>query len=130
LNVVIADAWRPDRTVKIVLVWSSLTTLIFWLPAIRGPFDGPSYEWGLMGLGGRGVRGDYWVPALGAIAATAVIAGAWRGYRSAMTMLAVWHIALAASVTAFVMSSDEGIRLRGDTLGLDVSLTWMGPILF
>jgi len=39
----------PDRLMRIVLLWFSLTTVIFWLVTIRGAFDGSSYQWGLFG---------------------------------------------------------------------------------
>jgi hypothetical protein len=64
----------PDRIARTVIGLFTLTTLVFWLPAVRGAFDGPSYQWGLFGLGGRGVSGDYWFPVVGA-------SGRWLSWR-------------------------------------------------
>ena len=34
-----------DGVMRAALGWFSLTTVIFWLPMIRGAFDGVSYQW-------------------------------------------------------------------------------------
>jgi hypothetical protein len=41
-----------------------------------------------------------------------------------------WHLLLAAVVLRAARSDPEGFRFRGDSLGIDVSLAWIGPLLF
>jgi hypothetical protein len=108
----------PDRIARTVIGLFTLTTLVFWLPAVRGAFDGPSYQWGLFGLGGRGVGGDYWFPVVGASGALAVLAGAWRCRRWAFVVLAAWSVVVFVAVLAAVTSNPAGFRFRGDTLGI------------
>ena len=110
----------PDRIGRIALIWFSLTTVIFWLPAVRGPFDGSSYEWGLFGLGGRGVSGDYWFPLLMAVISLAVIAGGWRSRTWAFVVIALWNVLILLAAIALAISNPDDFRFRGDTLGVDV----------
>jgi hypothetical protein len=120
----------PDRMARTALGLFTLTTAVFWLAAVRGAFDGPSYQWGLFGLGGRGVSGDYWFPLVVVIGALAVLAGGWRCRRWAFAVLAAWSVLVFVTVLAVVASNPAEVRFRGDTLGIDVSLTWIGPLLF
>jgi hypothetical protein len=121
---------RPDIVVRSALAWFTWTTVIFWLPTVRGAFDGASYEWGLFGLGGTGLGGDYWFPLLSACMALVIRRGAWRGRRWAFAAIVGWSVLLVGAVVSAVASDPEGFRLRGDTLGLDLSLAWFAPIVF
>jgi hypothetical protein len=120
----------PDRIARTVIGLFTLTTVVFRLPAVRGAFDGPSYQWELFGLGGRGVGGDYWFPVVGASGALAVVAGAWRCRRWAFVVLAAWSVLVFVAVLVVGASNPNHFRFRGDTLGIDVSLAWIGPLLF
>ncbi len=40
------DTWKPDRLLKLLLGWTTLTFLLSWLPMIRALFDGATYQWG------------------------------------------------------------------------------------
>jgi hypothetical protein len=120
----------PDPIARTVIGLFTLTTVAFWLPAVRGAFDGPSYQWGLFGLSGQGVSGDYWFPVVASFGALAVLAGAWRCRRWAFVVLAAWSVVVFVAVLAAVTSNPGGFRFRGDTLGIDVSLAWIGPLLF
>lgn len=115
---------------RVTLHWFALTTVVFWLPAVRGAFDGRSYAWGLLGLGGRGMQGDYWFPLLGAAGALAVIVGGWRGRFWAFVAAAAWSALLFVALTAGALSDPEALRFRGETLGIDISLAVAGPLLF
>ncbi|HSK81753.1 MAG TPA: hypothetical protein VLQ45_35205 [Thermoanaerobaculia bacterium] len=79
--------WKPDPILRALLGWTALSTLIFWLPFVRGIFDGETYEWGLAGMGGTGISGDYWMPALGVALALSILAIFWviRDMRSGRT---------------------------------------------
>jgi hypothetical protein len=109
--------------------WFALTTVIFWLPAVRGAFDGPTYQWSLFGFGGRGVSGDYWFPLVGVCGALAVLAGSWRRRRWAFDTLSAWNVLLFVAIIALVTSSPDDFRFRGDTLGIDVTrVGWSGVV--
>src|ERR1044072_6355926 len=88
---------RFDRLLQGLLLWTALTTLVFWLPLVRGLFDGVTYQWGGFGFSGRGTDGDYWF-----------VAGA-SAFRSGVGLtLLVPHVAAAG---------DEH-HLLGDVLGV------------
>ena len=90
--------WKPDRILVALLAWTSLTTLVFWLPLVRGAFDGTSYQWALGRLGGAGVGGDYWLPVLGSAFAIATLTLGWRGARPPFHwLLLAWHALLTAA---------------------------------
>ncbi|MBO9369276.1 MAG: hypothetical protein J7555_11110 [Chloroflexi bacterium] len=126
------DTWKPDRLLKVLLSWTACTFIVFWLPAVRGLFDGPTYTWGVFGgLGGSGTSGDYWFPVLGSIAAIAILYLGWRGAQQPFAWLLLgWHLSLAAGALWLASTQPESFRFRGDTLGVDFSLAWAGPILF
>lgn len=120
-----------SRTLRWLLVWTSFITVVFWLPAVRGAFDGPSYQWQLFGLGGRGTSGDYWFPVVMVLIALFVIAQAWRGATwPVVGVVMLWHLSLFAGSVWLAVSVPEVFRFRGDTLGIDILLAWLGPMLF
>jgi hypothetical protein len=104
--------------------------MVFWLATVRGAFDGMSYQWSLLGFGGRGVDGDYWFPLLCASATLIVLAGGWRYRRWAFVAMAIWSILVLIVVIEAVVSNPNDFRFRGDTLDIDVSLVLIGPMLF
>jgi hypothetical protein len=115
-----------------VLGWTALTTLVFWLPVVRGAFEGQSYAWGAFSLSGRGVTGDYWLPLVGAALALLVQWWGWRGGPRALLypLLGGWHAALAVGAIYLSATRLDDFRFRGDTLGVDVSLRVAGPLFF
>jgi len=119
---------RSDRLLQGLLLWTALTTLIFWLPSIRGLFDGASYEWGAFGFRGRGIAGDYWFVATGSLAAIALQFLAWRGPRAAFyVMFGGWHLYLAVATALAAIADPASLHFTGDTLGVDVSLAVAAP---
>jgi len=126
------SALSPDRLRAWLLRWTALTTLIFWLPTVRGAFDGATYAWSLLGLRGQGLAGDYWFPIIGTAASLLVFWWGWRrGPRLPLYLaLTVWHLALAAGATYLAVTQRDDFRFQGDTLGVDVSLAFVGPLLF
>jgi hypothetical protein len=112
-----------------------ITLLIVWLPLVRGFMDGDSYQWGSsfwgFQLGGRGLHGDYWVLLLQAAFGITLLYLGWRGAQQPFHwLLLLWHVSLGAQATYDAISSPEDYRFRGDTLGVDVSLAWVGPLFF
>src|SRR6185503_9082013 len=128
-------AWKPDRLLKAILVWTMLTLIIIWLPLVRGLMDGDNYQWGnsffRWQLGGRGLHGDYWFLLLEATVGLVLLYLGWRGARQPFHwLLLVWHIPLGLQAIYNSVTFPEEYRFKGDTLGVDVSLAWVGPLFF
>src|SRR5262245_47086999 len=122
------NSGRSDRFLQGLLLWTALTTLIFWLPSVRGLFDGASYEWGAFGFRGRGTAGDYWFVATGSVVAIALQYLAWRGPRAAFyVMFGGWHLYLAVVTTLAAIADPASLHFTGDTLGVDGSLAVAAP---
>ncbi len=124
--------WKPDRLLKLILIWTSFTFIINWLPAVRGLMDGPTYTWGnFFGMGGSGISGDYWFPVVSSFAGIGLLYLGWRGARQPFHWLILaWHLFLAGGAIWFALQYPDQFRFRGDTLGIDISLSWLGPVLF
>ncbi|HJU64519.1 MAG TPA: hypothetical protein VJ596_02530 [Gemmatimonadaceae bacterium] len=126
-----SNGHQPGRLLRALLLWTALTTVMFWLPAVRGLFDGRSYTWGIGGFGGSGLDGDYWFPLAGVAFALVLQLLGWRGARRPFHILLVgWHLLLVAGAAYAGQRDPEAFRFRGDSLGIDVSLVWIGPLLF
>lgn len=116
---------------RFLLILFAWTTLLFWLPAVRSLFDGISYEWGVFGFHGKGLGGDYWFTALASACALTVQWLGWRRHRiTAKWLLLAWFGFLAAVAAYLAVAAPESFRFRGDTLGVDISLAWVAPLLF
>lgn len=124
--------WKPDALLRAILVWTAITTVVFWLPLIRGPMDGDTYAWGLApSIGGRGIGGDYWILPIAAAFALAMLWYGWRGGRMPFhALILLWHVPLGVLATVAAVTNPDDFRLRGDTLGIDVPLAWIAPLLF
>jgi hypothetical protein len=127
--------WKPDGLLRALLIWTGVTTLFTWLPLVRSVMDGPTYEWGgsFWGVGfhGRGLCGDFWVLPLAAAFALAMLWLGWRGARFPFhPLLVAWHVPAGIRATYFSITRPEDFRFRGDTLGIDFSLAWAGPLFF
>jgi hypothetical protein len=123
---------RPELLLKIVLIFTAVTMIAVWLPLIRGVMDGPSYEWAtsFMGkdFGGKGVGGDYWFVVLQAVLCLATIYFGWRGARQPFHwLLMIWIVPSLISAIYNAIKFPDEYRLRGDTMGLDISLAWIAP---
>jgi hypothetical protein len=128
-------SWKPDRLLKAILIWTMISLVFVWLPLVRGVMDGDSYQWGNsffgFDVGGRGVHGSYWIVVLQASLGLAVLILGWRGAKQPFHwLLLLWHILLGAQAIYNSLKFPEEYRFRGDTLGVDVSLAWVGPVLF
>ncbi len=129
------QTWKPDRLLKAILIWTMITAILVWLPLIRGLMDGETYQWGSafwgVQLGGRGVGGDYWVLPLQAGFVIWLLYLGWRGAKRPFHwLLLLWHLPLAIGVSSLALRFPDDFRFHGDTLGVDVSLAWVGPLLF
>jgi len=127
--------WKPDRLLKAILIWTMLTLIIIWLPLVRGLMDGDNYQWGnsFFGrdLGGHGLHGDYWFLLLQASFGLVLLYLGWRGAQPPFHwLLLLWHISLGLQAVYNSLTFPEEYRFKGDTLGVDVSLAWVGPLFF
>ncbi|CAH2714810.1 hypothetical protein BACCIP111895_01986 [Neobacillus rhizosphaerae] len=115
--------WKPDRLIRLILLYVMLSGLTYWLPIIRGLFDGPSYSWsGWMGIGGTGIGGQYWLLLILGSLLTSVVFLGWRGARKPFHwLLLTWFILLVIESGSWFFST-ETIHFKGDTLGVDFSL--------
>jgi len=128
------NTWRPDRLLRVLLAWTSLTFLLAWLPLVRAAMDGESYTWsvGWWGLttGGMGLSAQYWLLVVEVAMGVTIL---WLGCRGARVpfhwLLLAWHTALFSSFTYSSVTSPEEFRFQGDTAGIDFSLAWVGPAL-
>jgi hypothetical protein len=125
----------PGRLLKVILILTSFTMIVTWLPLIRGLMDGPSYEWGQSFMGvdlrGNGLGGDYWMLVLQAVIAVALVYFGWRGARQPFHwLLLLWTIPSAINAFYNAIRFPEDYRFRGDTLGVDVSLAWVAPLFW
>jgi hypothetical protein len=124
--------WRPDPILRVILGWTTLLGILFWLPLIRSVMDGSSYSWALGPFAGRGLGGDYGFVAAGAAVFTTLLYLGWRGIRPTLTVIALLALhapLLLVTILAAIDNPDE-LRFRGDTLGIDISLAWVLPAVF
>lgn len=126
---------RPDRLLRLLLGWTALTLLFVWLPLIRGLMDGASYAWGArywgVAVGGAGMGGQYWLLLIQGFVGVWMLALGWRGARPPFhALMLLWHGVLATSSIYSAITHPDQYRFRGDTMGIDVSLAWVGPVLF
>ncbi|MBS4214557.1 hypothetical protein [Neobacillus rhizophilus] len=115
--------WKPDRLLVLILLYVILSGFMFWLPIIRGLFDGPTYTWsGWMGLGGSGIGGQYWLLLILVSLMTSIVILGWRGAQKPFHwLLLTWFILLVIESGSWFFSSEK-VHFKGDTLGLNFSL--------
>lgn len=117
----------PNLALRVVLDAMLVGACLVSLPVVRGAVQ-PAYEWRLFGLGGAGTGGDYAVvAALAALTWTIIVLG-WRRPRSiacAIGLIAWWTGVATALAWTTATSSDPPV-IRGDTLGIEVPIGWVG----
>jgi len=128
-------AQKRDWLLRIILILTSLTMIILWLPLIRGLMDGDTYQWGASFLGkdfgGKGLGGQYWLLVLEAVIAIELVYLGWRGARKPFHwLLLVWNTTGLLNAFYNAIKFPEDYRIQGDTLGIDVSVAWVGPLFW
>ena len=126
---------RPDRLLRAILGWTAVTLLLVWLPLVRGVMDGVSYVWAKsywgLAVGGSGVGGYYWLLLVEGLVGLSILWLGWRGGQPPVRwLLLIWHGVLGTNSIYESIRNPEQYRFRGDTLGIDVSLAWVGPLFF
>jgi hypothetical protein len=124
-------SWKPDRLLRVLLAWTAVTTLPFWLPLVRSLMDGDSYEWGFFRFRGHGLHGDLWLPAVSVLLGLAIRWLGWRGARLPFhALLLLWLVPIGAGATVLSIMRPEDFRFEGDTMGLSIPLAPVGILLF
>ncbi len=114
-----------------LLIWTAITFLPAWLVTVRGIFDGADYAWGVsQRIKGRGLAWPYpLAPATAALGLT-ILATGWRDIRHPFhLLLTLWHLPLAVGASLAARRNREALRLRGDTLDIDISLATVAPLV-
>ena len=121
----------PPALHRLLLFWVALTFVLFWLPLVRSVMDGPSYQWGFgwwgWHLGGAGLEGDLWYLLPGVILGLALL---WSGARAGAFFrwtAPAWMALLLAEAVHSAVTDPEGFVFYGDTLGIQINLTWLSP---
>jgi hypothetical protein len=124
---------RNDLLLSAILWWTAvLAGVLVWLPLVRGATQGEAYQWELAaGIGGRGIGGDYWLLVTAAAFVWMLLSLGWRGARAPFHwLLLLFHLPIAAAVCYRAWVHPEDFRFEGATIGVNFSLTYIGPILF
>ena len=125
--------WRKDPLLLVILWWTALVAgILVWLPLVRGATQGTAYRWALAdGIGGQGVGGAYWLLIVGSVFVFSLLYLGWRGARQPFHWLLLgFHVPLAAAVAYAALTDPQRFRFEGATIGVDVSLALIGPVLF
>ncbi len=118
-----------DRLRNHLIGWVLVGAILASLPVYRAALQ-PRYEWGLFGVTGTGMSAAYPVVLVAAIWAwVTVVLGHRAPGRPFPEMLITWNGLVFSSMlwSAFLHGAD--MRLRGDALGMDIPLAWIGPAL-
>ena len=124
-----------ERLLRLLLGWTAVTFIFVWLPLIRGLMDGTSYVWGTnywgISVGGSGIGGEYWLLVIQGFLGMLILGLGWRGARpTSHGLLLLWHGVFGSSAVYSAITEPEAYRFRGDSLGIDVSIAWAGPLFF
>lgn len=113
---------------KRLLIWTFLPLPVLMLPVIRAALQ-PTYSWGLVGISGVGLAGDYlWLVLLTAWAWSTLYLGS-RGARWPFHLLLLaWHGLLTAAATYQTLTA-EGFYLEGTTWDIRINLAFLAPLL-
>lgn len=124
--------WKPDRILVSLLGFSSVTTLVYWLPFVRTVFDGASYSWAFSPtLGGRGLGGDLWFLVFGVLLSLLLFYSGWRGGRQPFHWLLLgWHASLAGLASYVALVRPDTVVFAGNALDMRFPLTRAAPFLF
>ncbi|MCR2823753.1 hypothetical protein [Lederbergia panacisoli] len=120
--------WRPDTLLHVILVYVMASGFTFWLPIVRGIFDGSSYTWSVwLGFDGIGIHGDYWLLLIFTVMLVFVIYLGWRGAQKPFHWLLLSWLILLVIESGTMFFSQETIYFKGETLGTEFAI---GKVIF
>src|SRR5262245_51374821 len=120
-----ASAPWEARMLRALLLWTALLSgVLVWLPLVRGATQGAAYRWAFGGgIGGQGMRGDYWLLLVGFGFVLALLFLGWRGARWPFhALLLLFQLPLAAAAAHRAWTSPRDFVFEGATLGVRFSL--------
>ena len=118
-----------DRLRNHLTGWVQVGAILAALPVYRATRQ-RRYEWGLFGVTGTGRSGGYTVVLVAAIWAWVTVTLGHRAPgRPFPQMLIAWNGLMFVSMVWSAYLHGSEMRLRGDAMGLDIPLAWMGPTL-
>jgi len=96
--------------------------------------DGPAFQWsntiGRGQIGGAGMDGHFLVLVLLSLMFISIVFMGWRGAQAPFKfMLIAWCALMFTSSLTTAIDNPGGYRFRGDTMGIDVNLTYTMPSL-
>lgn len=119
---------RPDRLHSVIMGWLVLTTLVMPPVVLTRSLIQADYRWSHAGFSGTGMEGDLWYVIAVALFAATMLWFGWRGARMPFHAMAVlWTGALSAMFAVGLIEHGQAMRLRADTLGIDIWLGWFLP---
>ncbi|MDX1981251.1 MAG: hypothetical protein SFV51_13350 [Bryobacteraceae bacterium] len=118
-----------DRIRSHLTGWVLVGAILASLPAYRAALQ-PRYEWGIFGVAGTGMSAGYAGVLAAVIWAWATVAFGHRAPgRPFPEMLVAWNAFVFLSMVWSAYRHGSDMRLRGDALGMNIPLFWIGPAL-
>ena len=113
------------RLLKLVMFWTTATTVLAWLPLVRIIGRPEGYTWRVLGLSGAGTAGPYWIFIASTLYVVTLLYTLQRGPRVVShPMLLLWHFAASGFVVAGTLRGGADATLQGQGLHFQIPL-WM-----
>ena len=123
-------AKRSDRLLGLLLAWVTFTAVFPTILLYRAALQ-PNYQWGMFGVTGVGLSAGYLVVLVATVWAWAIVVVRRRGTQPPFAALLVsWNAFLFASIIYGVLRFGSDVSFRGDTMGIEVRLAVVGPVVF
>lgn len=126
--------WREDRLLFFVVLGVSLLSSWLWWVPIRCMMEGEPFRWAMTigegNIGGNGMGGHFLILITMSALFISVVFMGWRGGHGTFKPLLIFWCAINAANTLIAsINSPDGLRFRGDTMGIDINLIWFMPAL-
>lgn len=123
----------PTLVRYVLVIWLTLSFLFSWLPLLRSLMDGTSYEWGTRYFGvlfsGAGLAGDLWLLVVQTALGIWLLYYGWRDPTSPFSATLLVWLGFQAADGLHGVATGGAFHFEGATLGVDVSLGTMLPLL-
>lgn len=118
------EAIRPTWLPGVVMGWTVFTTVFLWTVTTRGLLRPEISSWSVLGWGGSGREGGFWVfPALSSLALLLFfLAGRGRWRPLFRGLLVAWHLALTGIVLTGALAAGSGAYFEGAMWGVRIPL--------
>jgi hypothetical protein len=118
------EAIRPSWLPGVVMGWTVFTTVFLWTVTTRGLLRPEISSWSVLGWGGSGREGGFWVfPLLAALALLVFhLAGRGRWRPLFRGLLLAWHLALTGIVLTGALAAGSEAHFEGAMWGVQIPL--------